>query len=780
MTNPSLVRMYTEYYHQYMAWHQTYAAPTEQSHVAAWAKYHADCASRAAHYFHAHPTVTTAPPDLALPPPPPPLPPSTTTISATTTTTTKPHKVDTATIGNHPTFPANPSFSSSTSVVAAVSQPKQNPFAAAAWQQQPVHQSAVAVAAVGKSLPCSSSTPPVANPHEKVQDGLKRYVDRCLQRQQQGTTAPNDKAAVLKLVETMIKEELRKGTFHTIHWDTKPLLVLPHHPQQQQHGPQVAAVAAAATPAAATPATMSLATVVVTGQTKQKKNAHHRDVERSNTATRAIAVSYSTGSGGSMGATKHPPPPPPPLQWGNVSDGHSSRPAAANVAPGKSGSTVSFKVGHHQPNQYNAIAKQGYSKKKSSSFASYDSYYGPSETNTFHHQQQFDDDDNNDDAAEFISVPSYHKSIVNKKSKRKHAEVSVGFNQTNDVLTHRARRFSGPGGVRNAATMANGTTTSGDWDRYMGKTTIGGSNKKLDESDYEHMTIRGTCQTLEKAYLRLTAPPRAELVRPQPILAQHLQHLKDERKKKKNKNGQCRDYLWFCSQLKAVRQDCTVQRIQNAFAVDVYETHAKMALEENDLNEYNQCQTQLKELYALLAERKEDELALRHCNEFFSYRLVYYVFLAMENQKYDGGSSDMFKIMLSLTHQQHADPMIQQALAVREACCSGILDYRAFFRLRSECTTTSSTGASHLIFLLNHIVPSMRHQALLRICKGYRPSTLAVDFVLHQLGFETEDLEFGQLWLQSCGCVLSENGQELLTKETVVHESVMAEKQSLI
>lgn len=128
---------------------------------------------------------------------------------------------------------------------------------------------------------------------------------------------------------------------------------------------------------------------------------------------------------------------------------------------------------------------------------------------------------------------------------------------------------------------------------YMGMDVIGGrsSSKQLDEHDFEKMTVKGTCQTLEKEYLRLTAPPKARMVRPQPVLEKHLRNLQ-----KMYRKGD-RDYVWFCSQFKAMRQDLTVQRLNNAFTVLVYETHARIALEREDLNEYNQCQTQLKELY---------------------------------------------------------------------------------------------------------------------------------------------------------------------------------------
>ena len=116
---------------------------------------------------------------------------------------------------------------------------------------------------------------------------------------------------------------------------------------------------------------------------------------------------------------------------------------------------------------------------------------------------------------------------------------------------------------------------------------------KLD-FDPEKLKIVGTCTDIEKNYFRLTSAPDPSTVRPPEILEVALYRLKQ---RWDDEGDSEKSYVWFCDQLKAVRQDLVVQHIENATTVTVYETHARIALECADLNEYNQCQTQLKELY---------------------------------------------------------------------------------------------------------------------------------------------------------------------------------------
>ncbi len=77
----------------------------------------------------------------------------------------------------------------------------------------------------------------------------------------------------------------------------------------------------------------------------------------------------------------------------------------------------------------------------------------------------------------------------------------------------------------------------------------------------------GTSKALEKNFLRLTTEPRAEDVRPQAILKKAMKMVK-----KRWRKGDV-DYKWACEQLKAIRQDLSVQNVRNDITVDVYQTH---------------------------------------------------------------------------------------------------------------------------------------------------------------------------------------------------------------
>jgi len=95
--------------------------------------------------------------------------------------------------------------------------------------------------------------------------------------------------------------------------------------------------------------------------------------------------------------------------------------------------------------------------------------------------------------------------------------------------------------------------------------------------------VRGTCQTLEKPYFRLTSAPDPAEVRPEEILEKSLKLMSKKWKRHQN------DYRYIDEQFRSMRQDLTVQGIQNSLAVRIYETHARIALEQADLDQFNQC-----------------------------------------------------------------------------------------------------------------------------------------------------------------------------------------------
>jgi hypothetical protein len=108
--------------------------------------------------------------------------------------------------------------------------------------------------------------------------------------------------------------------------------------------------------------------------------------------------------------------------------------------------------------------------------------------------------------------------------------------------------------------------------RKRAKFLAAGADGNPEVIDWDKHTIIGTCQKLEKSYLRLTSAPDPTTVRPLEVLKKTLDLLKSKWKAEMN-------YIYICDQFKSLRQDLTVQRIKSEFTVLVYETHARIALE---------------------------------------------------------------------------------------------------------------------------------------------------------------------------------------------------------
>jgi SAC3 family protein LENG8/THP3 len=214
----------------------------------------------------------------------------------------------------------------------------------------------------------------------------------------------------------------------------------------------------------------------------------------------------------------------------------------------------------------------------------------------------------------------------------------------------------------------------------------GGSSPPVESSEPTTGPIVGTCETLEKRYLRLTAPPVPSMVRPERILSQTLDLLK----KKWRKEG---NYSYICDQFKSMRQDLTVQHIKNDFTVSVYEIHARIALEKGDIGEYNQCQTQLRSLYSL-------GLKGNHV-EFKAYRILYYIHTANRT-----GLNDT---LLDLTTAEKKERPIRHALDVRSSLALG--NYHRFFQLYMD---TPNMGA----YLMDMFIVRERLAAMCNICRA--------------------------------------------------------------
>ncbi|GKU91809.1 hypothetical protein SLEP1_g5624 [Rubroshorea leprosula] len=272
----------------------------------------------------------------------------------------------------------------------------------------------------------------------------------------------------------------------------------------------------------------------------------------------------------------------------------------------------------------------------------------------------------------------------------------------------------------------------------LSKSFEDGGSRAVEDIDWDALTVKGTCQEIEKRYLRLTSAPDPSTVRPEEVLEKALLMVQNSQK----------NYLYKCDQLKSIRQDLTVQRIRNQLTV--YETHARLALENGDLPEYNQCQSQLKILYAE---------GIEGCHmEFSAYNLLC-VILHSNNKR------ELLSSMARLSEEAKKDKAVQHALAVRAAVSSG--NYVLFFRLYKRAPNLNTC-------LMDLFVEKMRYKAVSCMSRSYRP-TVSVSYISQVLGFassvpsgeesdekDSDGLEECVEWLKTHGaCLVADSNGEM-------------------
>ncbi|KAF0927527.1 hypothetical protein E2562_034167 [Oryza meyeriana var. granulata] len=303
---------------------------------------------------------------------------------------------------------------------------------------------------------------------------------------------------------------------------------------------------------------------------------------------------------------------------------------------------------------------------------------------------------------------------------------------------HRSKRFERSQGAASSKSRSSAPDKVGTSNIYARRSISMLLNRSngdsvsfaVEDLDWDALTVKGTCQEIEKRYLRLTSAPDPATVRPEDVLEKALHMVETSQK----------NYLYKCDQLKSIRQDLTVQRIQNELTVKVYETHARLALQAGDLPEFNQCQSQLKRLYAE---------GIKGCHfEFSAYNLLC-VMLHTNNKR------DLLSSMASLSKDAKQDRTVKHALAVHSAVSSG--NYVLFFKLYKTAPDLNSC-------LMDLYVERMRFEAIKCISKSYRP-TLPVKYAAQVLGFmgidevyeakRADGLEECEEWLKAHGAVLS-------------------------
>jgi len=199
------------------------------------------------------------------------------------------------------------------------------------------------------------------------------------------------------------------------------------------------------------------------------------------------------------------------------------------------------------------------------------------------------------------------------------------------------------------------------------------------------------------------------------------------------------DYAYICDQLRSIRQDMMLQRIKNDFAIEVYETHARIALECRDIAHFNQCQTQLVELYA--AGYKG------HHEEFLGYRILY---TGLHNMRLE-----LMLILKKLTLKEKQNKAIKHALRVVKALDNN--NYRVIFKEYRRAPNMSA-------YLMDLFIDRLRVFALQTISVAYMMG-VEVKLLAEELVFDSVE-ECSKFIIEAGGKVNEKTGK-LDSKESI-------------
>lgn len=226
------------------------------------------------------------------------------------------------------------------------------------------------------------------------------------------------------------------------------------------------------------------------------------------------------------------------------------------------------------------------------------------------------------------------------------------------------------------------------------------------DGKWDQQAVQGTCSNLEKKYFRLTGPPDPSAVRPPHILRAAL-----DRMVRIYRAGQC-DMHYAEDQLKAMRQDVTVQHVRGALPVHIYEAHARACLEHGNGGDFNQCQAQLTVLY------EEGSPGCLH--EFVAYRVLYQSILRSKE------SASLLATLEQLSPQVCAHPAVAHALKVRQALVFS--RFTAFFHLYASAPNLGRA-------LMDMCFSRVRFAALETVVDAFKNTKVKVLYVATVLGF---------------------------------------------